>query len=199
VDITQEQIIAAATRQPPTDKDRYAQAYSFLFNRIPANPRILELGMGRNAASVRMWRELLGPAATIYGAEIVPEFAAAGEGICDHVFCGDLSNKSFRQSIVQHIFEQHGHSPMHLIIDDGSHFAQHIHECFNQFFAMLQPGGIYVIEDLETNDNGKYHKNYRPRPLAWLSPLVQQICTGPVRSKTHEMYFHRNLAAVIKQ
>ncbi|KAL7527889.1 hypothetical protein ACHAWF_002341 [Thalassiosira exigua] len=44
------------------------------------------------------------------------------------------------------------HGPYHVIIDDGSHYPPHMVLGFASLFSeCLLPGGLYVVEDLETN------------------------------------------------
>ncbi|MGC3976971.1 MAG: hypothetical protein QM751_01255 [Paludibacteraceae bacterium] len=38
-----------------------------------------------------------------------------------------------------------------IIIDDGSHYCEHIIKTFNVLFPYLKNGGIYVIEDTQTS------------------------------------------------
>ena len=38
-----------------------------------------------------------------------------------------------------------------VVLDDGSHVPSHQLETFLAFFPQLRPGGIYIIEDIETN------------------------------------------------
>ena len=40
--------------------------------------------------------------------------------------------------------------PFDVIIDDGSHFAEHIKASFEGLFEAVTPGGWYVIEDMQT-------------------------------------------------
>lgn len=42
--------------------------------------------------------------------------------------------------------------PIHFILDDGSHIPEHQVLTFNLFFpSLLSPGGVYIIEDIETS------------------------------------------------
>jgi hypothetical protein len=197
MELTIEKFKAAADANPPTDKQRYAKAYCELLPRLGTPLKMLELGLGVNCASARMWRQLLGDQVVIYGAEINAEFIKSGHGICDHLFLGDLGDPQHRKDIFAKVQKELGQ--LDLIIDDASHFAEHIHVCFSELSPLLRSGGMYVIEDLETNDRPRYHRQYHPRPVEWLSQIMKNICTGRVGSPSHQLHFYRNLAAMVKQ
>lgn len=39
--------------------------------------------------------------------------------------------------------------PLHIVVDDGCHTPTSQWECFRQLFPRLEPGGVYIIEDIE--------------------------------------------------
>ena len=43
------------------------------------------------------------------------------------------------------------HGPFDLIVDDGSHFPEHQMLAFETLFAAVKPGGVFIIEDIETS------------------------------------------------
>ena len=90
-----------------------------------------------------MWLEYF-PQPFVYGIDI--KLNEKGDR---HLISGvDQSKKDqldhFAQNIVEH--------KIFFIIDDGSHIPEHQILTFNIFFRdILLPGGIYVIEDIETS------------------------------------------------
>lgn len=101
---------------------------------------MLEIGYS-DGNSCRMWEEYF-PNANIYSMDINIE----GQFNNHTVFKGDQSNfddlKRVNDSIVSARF----------IIDDASHHPMHQIETFNILFkSLLEPGGIYIIEDIECN------------------------------------------------
>lgn len=91
--------------------------------------------------SLNTWNDFF-TNANIYGMDINLEY--------DHkkgkIFKGDQSKKKDLQKIVQTI------KNAEFIIDDGSHKPEHQLITFNFFFdKLLSPGGIYIIEDIETS------------------------------------------------
>ena len=43
-----------------------------------------------------------------------------------------------------------GIGPLDIVIDDGSHINEHVITSFNALFPHVRPGGLYVIEDVQT-------------------------------------------------
>lgn len=61
------------------------------------------------------------------------------------IFQGDQADPPF----LKILSEREG--PFDIIIDDGSHVQSHIITSFETFFPLMNPGGIYVIEDTQTS------------------------------------------------
>ncbi len=102
---------------------------------------MLEIGTEENR-SIKLWEEYF-PNARIFGIDIESEF----ENERTKVFKGDQSDTEFLEQIVSKINEK-----TDLIIDDGSHHPDHQVITFCHLFQnLLKPGGIYIIEDIETS------------------------------------------------
>lgn len=102
---------------------------------------IVEIGYG-NGASIPMWRTLFPNADLIC---IDRDVSEQGEGYI--VVKADQDDPG---SIAAAIGEPD--LPVRLIIDDGSHHPQHQLTSFSLLFEMiLEPGGTYIIEDIETS------------------------------------------------
>lgn len=115
-----------------------------------SNSAMLEIGVDRSN-SLNMWLEYF-PLAFIYGIDI--SLASKGERF--EIFKADQSQQSAMQSITEAKIKH----PLFLIVDDGSHIPEHQIQCFNYLFnKALQPGGTYIVEDIETSywtRNGLY-------------------------------------------
>lgn len=109
---------------------------------------LLEIGVGgyaspgRGGESLRVWRDYF-PHATVTGVDIE-----------DKSFCDEpprvmtaIADQSRPEDLIA-VHESRG--PFSVVIDDGSHIQNHIYTSFVTLFPLLLPGGIYVIEDLET-------------------------------------------------
>lgn len=99
-----------------------------------------EIGVDKGR-SLKMWNDYF-TKAKIYGMDIEHGYMhEKGE-----VFKMDQSNINDLKSITNKLKQ------CHIIIDDGSHVPEHQLFSFNYLFNnLLNPGGIYIIEDIETS------------------------------------------------
>lgn len=110
--------------------------------------KILEIGVGGNdsktlgGASLRMWKSYF-RRGSIYGIDIYDKSALEEKRI--KIFQGDQSDEVFLKSVGEEV------GPFDIIVDDGSHFNEHIITSFKTLFPYLKMGGIYVVEDLQTS------------------------------------------------
>ena len=134
----------------------YDDVYSFLFKNLRERKlKILEIGISQSSMS--LWQRYF-PYAKIYGVDL---------GIWDgcglynnrfntkfgckysdrvQLFQGDILDQKFLTRLVEVVGE------VDIIIDDGAHTPEHSIVPFFKFFSkLLKPGGIYSIEDIETN------------------------------------------------
>lgn len=135
-----------------TDKARGHHGYTTYYARH-LRPRrrsitcVLEIGIGGGSDpddgghSLRMWRNYF-PRATVYGVDLF-EKRLAGESRIVALQADQSDADSLRRAVS-------GCPPFDLIVDDGSHVAQHIITSFEVLFPALLPGGLYAIEDLQT-------------------------------------------------
>ena len=101
---------------------------------------MLEIGVER-FHSIDMWKQYF-PLAMIYAIDINVEYK--DERIC--IFKGDQSKKEQLEELVPKI------PKCSFIIDDGSHVPEHQLLTFDIFFSnVLEDGGVYIIEDIETS------------------------------------------------
>lgn len=102
---------------------------------------MLEIGV-ENAFSIKMWLDYF-PRAFIYGIDI----KCIDEGERYKIFKADQSSIRELESVKLQI-----EKPLFFIIDDGSHIPEHQILTFDYYFdTLLQPGGTYIIEDIETS------------------------------------------------
>jgi len=142
----------------------YAPIYHAIFKHLRSAPiRLLEIGIGtmlpnvhssmyghdlpgyRPGASLRAWREYF-PQGTIYGIDVQPDTMSASRdepriitALCD----------STDAALVAELFRPC--APFDIIIDDGSHIAEHQLATLRNFFPHLEANGYYVIEDISTD------------------------------------------------
>jgi SAM-dependent methyltransferase len=109
---------------------------------------MLEIGVADPrfpGASAQMWRDYF-PDLYFVGYDINPE-AKKYENVADyvHIFIGDQNNPEDLQRCI----DEHG-GEFDIILDDGSHYSEHILTSFENLFQHLKPEGYYVIEDLHS-------------------------------------------------
>ena len=196
--VTANQFANLARKFPPTDKYRYAVPYSHLLRFLPKDrqPKILELGTGEKASFVKMMRRLMGPLVWLGTVDIRADFVAEAKDTADYAKVVDLGDEDQILKLATEL-SLGGNRP-DMVIDDGSHFATQIHLSQSILYPTLNPGGIYVIEDLETNDKPKYHQGSQSRPVDILIKLVERVCKGRPFTDSPQYYFYQNFAAIIK-
>lgn len=100
--------------------------------------RMLEIGY-HLGDSARMWEDYFSNA-DIFAMDLENEGVSGRH----EVIRGDQSILSDLEKVIQRV------SSARLIIDDGSHNPLHQYETFEYLFEnLLEPGGIYIIEDIE--------------------------------------------------
>jgi hypothetical protein len=123
----------------------YQQHFQFL-RRKKLN--ILEIGIGgygdskRGGESLRMWKSYFSKS-NIFGIDIQDKHFHDEYRI--RTFQGSQIDDNFIMKVVDAI------GNIDIIIDDGSHYNNHVIESFKLLFPALSIGGIYVVEDLQTS------------------------------------------------
>jgi hypothetical protein len=98
---------------------------------------MIEIGIAQGS-SLKVW-ETYFSRANIIGIDINPDCARyASDRVTVEI--GSQIDPAF----LQRVCEKH---PPQIIIDDGSHQAQHIVFTFEHLFPRLLPGGVYIVED----------------------------------------------------
>lgn len=102
---------------------------------------IVEIGYGAGE-SMPMWKELFPNAFYVC---IDKDVSGEGDGYL--LIKADQNNPAEIEAATEKIPR-----PVRLIVDDGSHHPQHQLTTFSALFQdLLEPGGIYVVEDIETS------------------------------------------------
>jgi hypothetical protein len=129
----------------------YAVDYFELFRELRERPfRLLEIGLQSHvgpdhpptdAPSLRVWHDFF-PQAQIYGYDI-HDFSFFEQDRTTIVQADQSSREDLERFISEHGQERFG-----LVLDDGSHASSHQQISLGSLFPCLEPGGLYVIEDL---------------------------------------------------
>lgn len=150
-------------RRYGTDKLAYASAYEFfLRSRRQHVAALVEIGIGtllpdahsnmigwgaphyRPGGSLRSWRDYF-PNARIIGIDVQPDTQFSEERIRTHL-CDSTDAAAVRRLTAE--VDLHD---IDVVIDDGSHRAVDQLATLQNFFHLLGPNGLYVIEDIAGN------------------------------------------------
>lgn len=104
--------------------------------------RMLELGVFQGG-SLDLWRRYFGDQATIYGVDVNPDCRNRVDPP-NQVRIGSQADPAFLRSVVAEM------GGIDIVLDDGSHVAEHQKVSFETLFPVLNDGGVYAIEDLHT-------------------------------------------------
>lgn len=127
----------------------YARHYQKYFQPLRRkNINLLEIGIGgfqdpkAGGHSLRMWKAYFRKG-NIFGIDIYDKTYHDEKRI--KTFKGSQTDEGFLKKVASEI------GTINIIIDDGSHYNNHVITTFKILFPLLSPGGIYVIEDLQTS------------------------------------------------
>ena len=191
--IAQVEFLQTIFKRYGTDKTQhhYAVPYAKFFANIRELPiTFMEIGV-KEGKSLASWQEYF-PNAKIIGVDINPK-CSAFQNDRVKICIGDQSDKQFLKQV------SNEHGPFDVIIDDGSHEGFDQQVSFNCLWDNLNPGGIYVIEDL----NCCRLKEYNTKPckmntselaLKW----AKKVMVGKMGRNTKEIYMYCSMVIFVK-
>jgi hypothetical protein len=131
------------------DSHYYTQHYERHFEALRREElNILEIGIGgyedpnAGGESLRMWKTYF-PKSRIFGIDIYDKTFHDEKRI--KTFQGSQTDADWLKRVVEEI------GTVDIIIDDGSHYNEHVITSFKILFPLLTPQGIYVVEDTQTS------------------------------------------------
>lgn len=158
-------------RRHGTDKlwaHHYEDEYARHFEPIRHRPiNLLEIGIGgygvahRGGESLKVWRDYF-PSGVVHGLDIEDKSFLDGDRLHTH-----RGSQSDVELLTRLAGADDPDYRFDVVIDDGSHRQSDILISFTTLFPLLRPGGVYVIEDLETAYRPDHEGNPAPlrRPL----------------------------------
>lgn len=174
--------------------------YPKYFSRFRDKPiRILEIGV-KGGGSLRLWKRYF-LTARIFGIDIKKENKFEEERI--EVFTGNQSDTKFLREVMHTMMNE-----ADIIIDDGSHFSEDQKISFEFLFPYLNPGGLYIIEDLFLSYNKKWNGGLKKEGtiVEYLKDLVDFTITsdneGIMKGEGKEIesiHFHKSLVVIRKK
>lgn len=139
-----------------TDKGTTAfcsHSYTIIYNNLfesllNQEVKMLEIGVADPrfpGASAQMWRDYF-PKLYFVGYDINPD-AEKYQDLSNnaYIFIGDQNSPEDLQKCIY----SHG-GDFDIILDDGSHYSEHIITSFENLFPHVKSGGYYVVEDLHS-------------------------------------------------
>jgi hypothetical protein len=142
-----------------TKWSHYPELYERHFAPFKGSPlRFLELGV-QFGGSLELWRKYFGPEAVIFGIDIDPACADRVDSP-SQVRIGSQADAAFLRSVVEEM------GTPDIILDDGSHVAEHQIVSFQTLFPLLGDGGLYVIEDVCTSYWRQWHGGLKRKGTA---------------------------------
>jgi hypothetical protein len=121
----------------------YPDIYHKYFERFRGKKfRMLEIGVHKGG-SLELWRKYFGPDAIIFGIDIDPDCAKL-DGQAGQVRIGSQDDPTFLRKVVTEM------GGIDVVLDDGSHVADHQRVSFDILFPLLNDHGIYLCEDTHT-------------------------------------------------
>ncbi len=151
---------------------------------------VLEIGV-YSGGSLGMWKEYFGPGCRIYGVDIA-EDCRCYEDERTTILVGDQSDRAFWARVRPEV------PPFDVVIDDGSHIAEHQIISLEELFPHLRLGGVYLCEDISVQGNpmvdyvaGLNHNLYEDnntRPDGTLS--LTSTLASCFQSQVHSVHFY---------
>jgi hypothetical protein len=113
---------------------------------------LLEIGL-KNGGSLALWRRYLGNYARIFGADFYDKSVVMENnhlyGNPNGIIIGDQGDKKFWYDVRKVV----PNGRLDVIIDDGSHNPAHMALSLRYAMQLLQPGGVYICEDVHASNN----------------------------------------------
>ena len=119
---------------------------------------VVEVGV-YSGGSLEMWKGYFGEHATIHGVDI-QEACRVYEADDVHIHVGDQADRDFWKRFKKEV------PFIDVLIDDGGHHPNEMRVTFEELFPILRPGGVYICEDIVSNQF-----------LAYLGGLAEHLMT----------------------
>lgn len=157
----------------------YTPNYFKLLSHLRDKPvKILEIGVGgyadddRGGQSLRMWRDFF-ENGEVTGIDIQKKTMDLGPRV--KILQGSQVDPDFLATVIAE------RGPFDIIVDDGSHRNEHIVESYQILFPTLNPGGVYIAEDVQTSFHPRFGGSLtldEPNSVGYFGTLMQQLNTG---------------------
>jgi SAM-dependent methyltransferase len=173
-----------------TDKatdHKFTEVYEKYFSTLKDNClNIFEIGVW-HGSSLRMLKEYF-KNSQIYAIDFVDKKAYSENRIT--IEQGDQTDINFMSNVfIDKTFD--------IIIDDGGHTMNQQQISLEVMLSRLNPGGIYILEDLHTSTDPGYGGSIEYRNNNTTLHLIEQIANGVIEENNN--FYIRNLQNIINQ
>ena len=183
----------------------YFDIYHRHFSRFRGQPlTMIEIGVF-NGGSLPMWRDYLGPQATIVGVDVNPGCKQFAEPGIDIVI-GDQADRAFLRSLANR------YPNAAILLDDGGHRMHQQIATFEELYPLLRSDGVYVCEDTGTSYIPEFGGGYRQpqtfieaiKPLidrlnAFHSSDLSQLAPDDFTRMTDSLHFYDSVLVIEKK
>jgi hypothetical protein len=169
----------------------YFPIYERHFARFVNRPvRFVEIGCGEGG-SLQLWKQYLGPHATIVGLDIRPECAAFEEDQIN-IRIGDQADAAFLRAVVDEF------GAPDVVLDDGGHVMAQIAASFRFLYPQVAHDGVYLVEDLHTAYWDEYGSGLHREGsfLEHCKALVDELNAEHTRGAVAETEFSRSTLSI---
>lgn len=146
----------------------YHRFYPWFLQAFRGRPvRLLEIGIDQ-LGSVSLWRQYFQEGLELHGIDRDEKQAPDGNVHLHKVDQSDLIDlKRYAESV---------QAPFDIIVDDGSHVPEHQLLSLEILWPLVAPGGLYIIEDIETSYWGRSKiYGYRFDSRKWSGNVIDQL------------------------
>lgn len=192
--------LAVINKTDKQDVHSYSKKYQKFFHKLRKKKiNLLEIGVGgydspeNGDASLRMWKTYF-LRGHIYVIDIYDKSLLQEKRI--KIFQGSQTDEVFLFDVMRSIKDAPD-----IIIDDGSHYCEHIIKTFNVLFPNLKNGSIYVVEDTQTsyreNSGGSIDLNAPYTTINYFKKLVDSINYMEYADSEYKpTYFDLNITSI---
>ena len=123
----------------------------------------------------------------------------------EKLHCGDASDYEFLKNIWTNKMKRNGEGPpLKVVIDDGSHMAEHIATSLFFWLPRIEPGGIFVVEDIQPVDFiDKFRTHIIPqvmKDLHWCGGprLADSLCFPTIQPFIHGVHCEMHICVFVR-
>jgi len=136
----------------------YTRYYERILKPLRHEPvRFVEIGVERGR-SLKAWQQYFTRADHVYGIgygtfQTTPSQACssnAGTHVATRANCTIFMGDQSKSEFLHHFIDETGGS-FDVVVDDGSHVPSHQMISFETLWPSVKPGGMYIVEDIETS------------------------------------------------